>query len=49
MEVEDVNAIIAYLRSIKPVSHKVPNEVQAGEETKQPFVYFGVYRNRNEK
>ena len=46
---EDMTAIVAYLRSIKPVSHKVPEEVLAGEEAEHPFVYFGVYRSRNEK
>lgn len=44
---EDVSAIVAYLRSIKPVSHKVPDEVIPGEATDLPFVYFGVYRSRN--
>jgi mono/diheme cytochrome c family protein len=47
MTPEDVTAIVAYLRSIKPVSHQVPDEVQPGEKTDQPFVYFGVYRSRN--
>jgi len=44
---EDMTAIVAYLRSIKPVSHKVPDEVFAGQEAEHPFVYFGVYRSRN--
>jgi len=43
---EDVEAIVAYLRSIKPVSHKVPDEVKPGVTTEHPFVYFGVYRSR---
>jgi mono/diheme cytochrome c family protein len=46
---EDMTAIVAYLRSIKPVSHKVPDEVLAGDESGHPFVYFGVYRSHNEK
>ena len=46
---EDMAAIVAYLRSIKPVSHKVPDEVLAGDKAEYPFVYFGVYRSRNEK
>jgi len=46
MNEEDVTAIVAYLRSIKPVNHKVPDEVQPGEKSKHPFVYFGVYRSR---
>ena len=44
---EDVAAIVAYLRSIKPVRHKVPDEVPPGRETDRPFVYFGVYRSRD--
>ena len=44
---EDVAAIVAYLRSIKPVRHKVPDEVLPGSETDRPFVYFGVYRSRD--
>ncbi len=47
MAPEDVSAIVAYLRSIKPVSHDVPDEVLAGGEAEYPFVYFGVYRSRN--
>jgi len=46
MNEEDVTAIVAYLRSIKPVNHKVPDEVKPGEKAKHPFVYFGVYRRR---
>ena len=46
---EDMSAIVAYLRSIKPVSHKVPDEVFAGQKTEHPFVYFGVYRSRGGK
>ena len=46
---EDMTAMVAYLRSIKPVSHKVPDEVLAGDEAEYPFVYFGVYWSRNDK
>jgi len=46
---EDMTAVVAYLRSIRPVSHKVPDEVLAGDEAEYPFVYFGVYWSRNEK
>ena len=42
----DVTAIVGYLRSIDPVEHQVPDEVAPGQEAKEPFVYFGVYRNR---
>jgi mono/diheme cytochrome c family protein len=47
MTEEDVAAIVAYLRSIKPVRHKVPDEVMPGQVTDAPFVYFGVYRTRD--
>lgn len=48
MTEEDVTSIVAYLRSIKPVRHKVPDEVMPGQDTDDPFVYFGVYRNRTD-
>ena len=44
---DDVDAIVAYLRSIPAVEHRVPSEVAPGNKTSKPFVYFGVYRNRN--
>jgi mono/diheme cytochrome c family protein len=43
---EDVDAIVAYLRSVPPVRHEVPDEVMPGSKAKKPFVYFGVYRSR---
>ena len=46
MSDEDVNAIVAYLRSIKPVKHEVPREVKPGEPASSRFVYFGIYRSR---
>ena len=46
MASDDVDAIVAYLRSIKPVQHKVPNEVLPGARAREPFVYFGTYRSR---
>ena len=47
MTEEDVTAIVSYLRSIKPVRHKVPDEVKPGQKAKSPFVYFGVYRSHD--
>ena len=44
---DDVDAIIAYLRSIPAVEHRVPAAVPPGSKTSKPFVYFGVYRTRN--
>ena len=46
MNDEDVAAIVSYLRSIKPVRHKVPDEVKPGTRASHPFVYFGTYRSR---
>jgi mono/diheme cytochrome c family protein len=43
---EDIAAITAYLRSIEPVVHRVPDEVAPGQPASEPFVYFGVYRSR---
>lgn len=43
---DDIDAIVAYLRSIKPIEHKVPAAVNVGEKAHKPFVYFGVYRSK---
>ena len=43
---DDVNAIVAYLRSLPPVAHQVPRNVAEGTKTSELFVHFGVYRNR---
>jgi mono/diheme cytochrome c family protein len=43
---DDVVALVAYLRSIKPVRHDVPKEVMPGDTARSPYVYFGVYRNK---
>ncbi len=43
---EDTDAIVAYLRSIPPVQHRVPREVMPGQQAREDFVYFGVYRSR---
>jgi len=42
---EDLNAIVAYLRSIKPVEHRVPADVEPGQKARHPFIYFGAYRS----
>ena len=42
----DIEAIVAYLRSIEPVTHAVPDEVMPGQPATSPFVYFGVYESR---
>lgn len=43
---DDVDAIVAYLRSIKPIQHNVPVPVNMGEKAHNPYVYFGIYRNK---
>jgi len=43
---DDVDAMVAYLRSIPVVQHRVPANVEPGERTTESFVYFGVYRKR---
>lgn len=42
---DDARAIVLYLRSIKPIRHKVPADVEPGKRATAPFVYFGVYRS----
>jgi mono/diheme cytochrome c family protein len=41
---EDTVAIVRYLQSLEPVKHQVPDNVQPGEASNQPYIYFGVYR-----
>lgn len=43
---DDAYAIVGYLRSIKPVVHRVPDDVPAGTMAGSPYVHFGVYRSR---
>jgi len=43
---DDVTAMVAYLRSIEPVRHRIPDNVEPGRETSESFVYFGVYQRR---
>jgi mono/diheme cytochrome c family protein len=44
---DDLEAIVAYLRAIPPIEHRVPDEVRPGQTATAPFVYFGVYRSRD--
>ena len=46
MSDEDTRAIVAYLRSLPPIKHKVPDDVTPGIKTHERFVHFGVYRSR---
>ena len=43
---EDAAAIIAYLRNLEPIRHRVPNTVKPGTRTSESFVYFGFYTNK---
>lgn len=43
---DDVDAIVAYLKSIKPIENRVPAAVEPGQKASKPFVYFGVYRSK---
>lgn len=42
----DVMAIVGYLRSLEPIDHLVPGNVEPGERTSERYVHFGVYRSR---
>jgi hypothetical protein len=44
---EDVRAILAYLRSLEPVRHRVPDDIPQGTRSTEPYVHFGVYRSRD--
>jgi mono/diheme cytochrome c family protein len=44
---DDVDAIVSYLKSIRPIRHSVPARVEPGQPATEPFVYFGVFRKRN--
>lgn len=43
---DDAEAIVRYLRSIRPIRHVVPDDVEPGTAASHPFIYFGVYRSR---
>lgn len=48
IEDDDARAIVAFLRSLKPVSHKVPEAVRPGEKASSPYVHFGVYQSKRQ-
>lgn len=41
---DDARAIARYLKSLAPVSHRVPHNVRPGQVSDLPHVYFGVYQ-----
>lgn len=42
----DALAIAAYLKSLAPVRHVIPNNVAQGQKATAPFVHFGVYQSK---
>ena len=42
---DDALSIAAYLKSLPPVVHRVPNNVRRGDRATAPFVHFGVYQS----
>lgn len=42
---EDAFAMAAYLKSLPPVRHRVPNNVNRGQRSSAPYVHFGVYQS----
>lgn len=46
IEYYDALSIAAYLKSLPPVRHEVPENVASGNVAVAPFVHFGVYQSR---
>ena len=46
MSDQDVYSIVAYLRSIPAVEHRVPAKVPPGTKAPAPYVHFSVYRSK---
>ena len=40
---QDAEAIAAYLMSLPPISHAVPEPVASGEQSEEMYVRFGIY------
>jgi hypothetical protein len=43
---DDAFAIVGYLRNIKPIRNRVPEDVPPGTMAGHPYVHFGIYRSR---
>ena len=41
---EDALAIAAYLKSLPPVRHAVPENVRPGQPAQSPYIHYGVYQ-----
>jgi hypothetical protein len=46
MSGSDLRSIVAYLRSLPPVSHRVPEDAAPGQTAPSPYVHFGTYRSK---
>lgn len=44
---DDALSIAAYLKSLPPVRHQVPRNVNRGQRAPAPYVHFGVYQSRD--
>jgi len=42
---DDIEAIVAYLRSIPAIEHQVAKRVRPGTRAPSAYVYFGVFRS----
>lgn len=42
---QDARAIASYLKALKPVRHQIPESNKPGWQTRERYVYFGVYQN----
>lgn len=49
IDYDDALAIAAYLKSLPPVRHQVPNNVRPGQSTADPYIHFGVYQRNNQR
>jgi mono/diheme cytochrome c family protein len=43
---QDTKALVAFLRSLPPVEHEVPQHASPGTRAPSPYVHFGVYQSR---
>jgi hypothetical protein len=46
IETNDARAIAVYLKSLAPVVHQIPANVEPGQRAEAPFVHFGVYQSK---
>lgn len=46
---EDALSIAAYLKSLPPVRHQVPSNVQQDQATDEPYIHFGVYQRISDR